>query len=49
MWSIPSLPLLPGPLGTGMVVPDRVLFMGQIQLFNHLTVYKQMSNVKLKC
>ena len=30
--STSSLPLLPGPLWPGMVVPDRVLFMGQIEL-----------------
>ena len=28
MWSTPSLPLLPGPLWPGMVVPDRALSMG---------------------
>ena len=28
MWSIPSLPLLPGPLWPGMVAPDRALSMG---------------------
>ena len=28
MWSMPSLPLFPGPLWHGMVVPDRVQFMG---------------------
>ena len=28
----PSLPLLPGPLWPGMVAPDRVLSMGQIEL-----------------
>ena len=32
MWSTPSLPLLPGPLWSGMVAPDRVLSMGQIEL-----------------
>ena len=35
LWSTPSLPLLPGPLWTGLVAPDRVLFMGQIELFDH--------------
>ena len=34
MRSIPSLPLLTGPLWLGMVVPDRVLSMGQIELFD---------------
>ena len=33
MWSTPSLPLLPGPLWPGVVVPDRVLSMGQIEPF----------------
>ena len=32
MQGIPSLPLLPGPLWSGVVVPDRVLSMGQIEL-----------------
>ena len=27
MWSIPSLPLLPGPLWPGVVAPDRALSM----------------------
>ena len=31
MWSAPSLPLLPGPLWLGVVAPDRVLSMGQIE------------------
>ena len=49
----PLLPLLPGPLWLEVVVPAKVLFMGQIELFNlsytwnHLTVYKQMTDVKL--
>ena len=32
MQSIPLLPSLPCPLGTEVVTPDRVLFMGQIGL-----------------
>ena len=32
MWSTPSLPSLPGPLWSGVVAPDRVLSMGQIEL-----------------
>ena len=36
MRSTPSLPSLPGPLWTGMVVPDRILFMSQIELFEYL-------------
>ena len=34
MWSIPSLPLLPGPLWLGVVTPDRVLSVDQIELFD---------------
>ena len=32
MWSTPSLPSLLGSLGSGMVAPDRVLTVGQIEL-----------------
>ena len=32
MRCILSLPLLPGPLWPGLVAPDRVLYMGQIEL-----------------
>ena len=32
MGSTPLLPSLPGPLGPGVVEPDRVLSMGQIEL-----------------
>ena len=31
MWSTSSLPLLPGPLGSGVVVLERVLSIGQIE------------------
>ena len=31
MWSTPSLPLLPGPLWSRVVAPDRVLSMSQIE------------------
>ena len=34
MWSIPSLSSFPGPLWLGVVAPDRVLSMGQIELFD---------------
>ena len=34
MQSTPSLPLLPGPLWFGVVAPDRVLSIGQIELFD---------------
>ena len=43
MWSTSSLALLPGSLWPGVVVPDRVLSMGQIEQ----TVCKQMTDVKL--
>ena len=33
IWSTPSLPLLPGPLWLGVVAPEMVLSMGQIELF----------------
>ena len=36
MISTPSLPLLPGPLWSEVVAPDRVLSMGQIELFDYL-------------
>ena len=32
MQSTPSLPFLPGPLWPGVVVPDRVLAMDQMEL-----------------
>ena len=32
MQSTPSLPLLPGPLWSGVVAPDQVLSLGQIEL-----------------
>ena len=44
-----SLPLLPSPLWPGVVVPDKVLSMGQIELFDILTVCKQMTYAKLNC
>ena len=34
MWSTPSLPLLPGPIWLGVLAFDRVLSMGQIELFD---------------
>ena len=34
--SIPSLPLLPGPLWPGTVIPDRALSMGLIELTAYL-------------
>ena len=40
MQSTPLLPLLPGPLWLGVVAPDRVLSMSQIELHTY---------VKLNC
>ena len=34
MWSTIPLPLLPGPFWPGLVAPDKVLSMGQIELFD---------------
>ena len=43
--STPLVPLLPGQLWPGGVASERVLSMGQIELFDHLTVSKQMTDV----
>ena len=45
MWSTPSLSLLPGSLRPGVVASDRILPMGQIELFDIQTVRKQMTDV----
>ena len=37
--STPSLPSLPDYFWLGMVAPDRVLSMGQIELFDIKTMY----------
>ena len=34
IWNIPPLPLFPGPLWPRVVAPDRVLPLGQIELFD---------------
>ena len=47
MLSTTSLPLLPGPLWSAVVVPDRVSTIDQIKLFDHLTVWKLMIDVEL--
>ena len=49
MRSTPSLPLLPGPLWLGVVAPDRVIPMGQIELFDIWTECKLMTYTKLNC
>ena len=49
MQSTPSLPSLPGPLWPGVVAPDKVLSMGQIELFNIWIECQQMTYAKLNC
>ena len=44
-----SLLLLPGSIRPKMVLLVRVPSIGQIELFNHLTVCKQMTDGKLNC
>ena len=34
MWSTSSVPLLPGPIWAAVVAPDKVLSMGQKNLFD---------------
>ena len=43
MWSTLSLPLLLGPLSPGVIAPDRVQSIGQIEQ----TMCKQINDVKL--
>ena len=48
IWVILStspLPSFPGPLWLTVVAPDRVLSMGQIELFDHFTECKQMTDI----
>ena len=47
MQSIPSLPLLTGPLLYRVIASDRALSMDQIELFYISTVCKQISDFKL--
>ena len=49
MQSTPSLPFLPGTLWPGLVAPDRVLSVGQIEMFDIKHVCKQMDYAKLDC
>ena len=49
MWSTPSLPALLGLLWPGVVEPNRVLSMGQIELFDIQTECKQITYAKLIC
>ena len=50
MWSIPSLPLLPGPLWSGMVAPDRALsiaYLCQTELFE-LELFDQTEELEIE-
>ena len=49
MLCTPSLPSLPGPLWPQIVAPDKLLSMGQIELFDIQTECKQMIYAKLNC
>ena len=44
MWSTASLSSLPGPLWSGVAASDRVLSIGQIELFDHLN-YEQKNDL----
>ena len=46
MWSISSLQLLPGPLWPGVVVPVRVSYMDQIEIFIHLLYLRLLCSNK---
>ena len=45
----PFIAITPGRLWFGAVLPLTVLSMGQIELFDNLTVCKQMTYIKLNC
>ena len=47
--STPSLPLLPDPLWPGVVAPESVQSVGQIERFNIQTLCKQMTSAELIC
>ena len=47
MQSTPSLLLLPGPQWFGVVPPDTVLCMGEMEVFDILTECKLMTYAKL--
>ena len=59
MQSTTSLPSLPSPLGSGVVVPNRFLSMGQIELnyvlilnwiaWSRIVTFKLCTNAKLNC
>ena len=45
MWSTPSLASLSGPLWPGVVAPESVQSICQIELFDTETACKQMADV----
>ena len=47
MQSTPSVPLLSGLFWPDVVAPDKVLSIGQIELFGIQTEGKQMTSVKM--
>ena len=49
MWYTLSLLLHLRSLRPGVVVPVKVPPTGQIELFDHLTAYKQITDIKLNC
>ena len=50
MRSISSLPLLSGLLWPGVVVPDMVFYMSQIELLDiELSIYAELNCLKWKC
>ena len=49
MRSTPAVPLHPGAFWLGVVAPDRVLSMGEIELFDIKTEYKQITYAEYNC
>ena len=47
MWRTPYLPSLPRPLWPRVVASEKVLSMGQIEMFDISTECKQMTFIKL--
>ena len=52
LWGMQNTPLLPSPPGphwSGVVASNKVLSTSPLELFDHLTVCKQKSDVQLNC
>ena len=47
MWNTPSLPILPGPLLTEVIVPGTAPSVSQIEIFNYL-LYQKNLTVQIK-